>query len=95
MSLNPEPPFVPTLAIDPPAVSLVPQATQAFQATINYPEGVRYIRQPVRWRVLETDGGTITAVGLYTAPKAPGTYHVEARREDFKDVVATATVTVQ
>jgi len=92
---KPAEPFAPRLALRPVAVSLARGATQSFQAEINYPEGMRYMRQPVAWRVVELEGGTITATGLYTAPEAPGTFHVEVRREDFPGVIATATVTVK
>jgi len=92
---KPTEPFVPRLALRPVAVSLARGATQSFQAEINYPEGMRYLRQPVAWRVVEPDGGTVTAVGLYTAPTVPGTFHVEVRREDFPGITAAATVTVK
>ncbi len=92
---KPAEPFVPRLALRPVAVGLARGATQGFQAEINYPEGMRYLRQPVAWRVVEPEGGTITAAGLYTAPAVPGTFHVEVRREDFPDITATATVTVK
>lgn len=88
-------PFVPSLTLRPVAVSLGAGATQAFQAEINYQEGVRYLRQPVGWRVVEPTGGAITGAGIYTAPAIAGTYHVEVRREDFPDVTTTATVTVK
>ncbi|WP_285571232.1 hypothetical protein [Geothrix limicola] len=88
-------PFVPVLSLRPVAVKLGRGATQAFQAEINYLEGVRYLRQPVAWRVMETGGGTITAAGLYTAPDTPGTYHVQVRRDDFPEVTALATVVVK
>ena len=88
-------PFKPTLSLRPVAVSLGKWATQTFHAEINYPEGMRYIRQPVSWRVVEPDGGAIIGAGLYTAPGTAGTYHVEVRREDFPDITATATVKVK
>ena len=88
-------PFVPRLALRPVAVSLAKGASQGFQAEINYPEGIRYLRQPVAWRVVEPEGGTITGAGLYTSPGVAGTYHVEVKREDFPEVTATATVTVK
>jgi hypothetical protein len=88
-------PFKPALSLRPVAVSLAKGATQAFQAEINYPEGVRYIRQPVAWSVVEAEGGAITGAGLYTAPATAGTYHVQVKREDFPEVTATATVTVK
>lgn len=88
-------PFVPTLVLRPTAVALIPGASQAFQAEINYPEGVRPLRQPVAWSVVEPGGGTITPAGVYTAPARYGTFHVEARREDFPDLRVAATVVVR
>ncbi len=88
--------FKPTLAINPKAVTLAAGVTQSFSAQINYePNGPRYPRQPVKFTVLETSGGTITRTGLYTAPTAPGTYHVKAEREDHPGVADTATITVE
>jgi len=92
---KPAEPFVPSLTLRPVAVSLAKGATQVFQAEINYQEGVRYLRQPVGWRVVEDAGGNINGAGLYTAPEAAGTYHVQVRREDFPEVTAVATVTVK
>ena len=37
-------PFKPSLSLRPVAISLAKGATQAFQAEINYPEGMRYMR---------------------------------------------------
>lgn len=92
---KPTEPFKPTLRLRPVAVSLAKGTTQAFQAEINYPEGMRYMRQPVAWSVMEADGGAITGAGLYTAPAVVGTYHVQVKREDFPEITATATVTVK
>lgn len=92
---KPKEPFKPALSLRPVAVSLARGATQAFQAEINYPEGVRYLRQPVGWRVVEPEGGSITGAGLYTAPAAAGVYHVQVRREDFPEITTVATVTVK
>ncbi len=88
-------PFVPTLSLRPTAVVLTRGASQAFQAEINYPPEVRYLRQPVLWRVVEPGGGTLTPAGVYTAPATPGTYHVHAMRDDYPTLSATATVTVK
>ena len=41
------------------------------------------------WNVTETGGGTVDAAGVYTAPLAPGTYHLVA-----SDGIASATATV-
>jgi hypothetical protein len=92
---KPPEPFVPAISLRPVAVSLAKGASQPFQVEINYQEGVRYVRQPVGWRVQEPEGGTINGAGIYTAPNTAGTYHVEVRREDFPDVHTTATVTVK
>ncbi len=91
----PPEPFIPRLSLRPVAVSLLAGATQTFQVEINYPEGARYLRQPVGWGVLEAGGGTINPAGLYTAPATAGTYHVRVTREDFPEITATATVTVK
>lgn len=88
-------PFVPGLALRPTAVVLARGASQAFQAEINYPPEVRYLRQPVLWRVVEPGGGTLTPAGVYTAPATPGTYHVHAMRDDYPNLSAVATVTVK
>ncbi len=95
MPAPPAEPFRPTLRLRPTSVSLMPGATQDFQAEVNYPEGLRPLRQPVSWSVVEPDGGTITPAGLYTAPAHTGTFHVRVSREDFPNLSATATVTVQ
>jgi hypothetical protein len=92
---KPAAPFIPTLNLRPVTVSLAAGASQPFQAEINYQGGVRYLRQPVGWRVVEPNGGSITGAGLYTAPGAAGTYHVEVMREDFPDIRAVATITVK
>ncbi|HEX9011751.1 MAG TPA: hypothetical protein VF804_15400 [Holophagaceae bacterium] len=91
----PPQPFTPTLVLRPTVVALIPGATQAFQAEINYPEGVQPLRQPVKWSVIESDGGTITPSGVYTAPARYGTFHVEAQREDFPGKRVAATVVVR
>jgi len=92
---KPAEPFQPALSLRPVSVSLAAGATQSFQVEINYQEGVNYVRQPVGWRVVESGGGTITSAGLYTAPRAAGTYHIQVRREDFPEMTAVATVTVK
>jgi len=72
------------LLILPSSASLPPGASQAFTAQVS---GVA--NPAVTWNVMEgTAGGSITATGLYTAPPAPGVYHIGA-------VSAAAGETVQ
>lgn len=88
-------PFQPVLEVQPTALSLGMGGTRYLLASINYPDGIFYIRQPVSWSVVEVDGGKVDAIsGLYTAPMKPGTYHVRATRDDFPAVVKLVTVTV-
>ena len=87
--------FKARLTLRPVGVTLARGATQAFQAEINYPEGISYFRQPVSWRVVEPEGGAVSRAGLYTAPSQAGTFHIQARRDDFPEVFAVATVTVK
>ncbi len=90
-----QPAFQPFLRLSPMEASTTPGGEVRFSASINYdPAGPRYIRQPVTFRVEEAEGGTMELGGLYTAPARPGVYHVVARRDDFPDVQARATVTV-
>ena len=92
---KPAEPYVPTLSLRPVTVSLGAGATQIFQAEINIQKDVLIPGGPVGWRVVEPGGGTITTAGLYTAPTTPGIYHVQVRREDYKEITAMATVTVK
>jgi Tol biopolymer transport system component len=64
------------------ASSLVGQSAQ-FSANI-----------PVNWTVKENNGGTITASGLYTAPKNVGAFHVVATSKTDTTQSATASVDV-
>jgi hypothetical protein len=88
-------PFQPFLSLRPVSAGLVPGASQAFQAELNYPDGVRPPVQPVVWRVMEPGGGTISATGLYTATPTPGVYHVQVLRVDFPEITAVAAVRVK
>ncbi|TDP62562.1 protease complex subunit PrcB family protein [Roseateles toxinivorans] len=88
-------PFQPVLEVQPTTLSLGMGSTRYLLASINYPDGIFYIRQPVSWSVVEADGGKVDAIsGLYTAPMKPGTYHVRATRDDYPAVVKLVTVTV-
>ena len=89
--------FQPFVDLDPKAATVAPGGTVAFHAAMNYPEGKRYIRQPVKWEVMEKEGGSVTMNGLYTAPASAGTYHVKVTRTDPEGhgLSYTATVTVK
>ena len=91
------PDFKPTLDLSPTQAQAAPGASVVFHAAMNYPEGIRYIRQPVRWDVMEKDGGSITMNGVYTAPATAGTFHVRVTRTDEagQGLSRTATVTVK
>jgi len=72
-----------SVVITPSSSRLSPGGSQTFTSNT-----------PVQWSVKETDGGYITPAGLYTAPGAPGTFHVVATRLDDAAKKATATITV-
>ncbi len=91
-SAAPPPPPPPTVAvvISPNTVTLPAGGAQTFTATV---EGSA--NTAVTWSVQEgAAGGTITSSGVYTAPQAPGTYHVVATSVADNTKSATATLTV-
>jgi Tol biopolymer transport system component len=49
---------------------------------------------PVTWAVTESNGGSITSAGLYTAPKNVGSFHIVATSTQDKSKSATASVDV-
>ncbi len=79
------------LMVLPSSAGLAPGAGRGFQAQVS-----GMANPTVSWSVEEgTAGGTITAAGLYTAPPAPGVYHVIALASAGGDTVrGLATVTV-
>lgn len=48
----------------------------------------------VNWSLEERDGGAITDLGQYTAPKIQGVYHIAATSRAKPDAKSVATVTV-
>jgi hypothetical protein len=70
-------------------VTMSPGAKQAFLADVTGNPDTR-----VTWRVIESGGGIITTDGVYTAPSAPGTYHVAATSIADETVSARATISV-
>src|SRR5205085_3815787 len=78
------------IAVDPLAAALAPGAKLQLSATISGPAD-----RSVVWQVQEGDsGGRIDGSGLYTAPEAPGTYHVVAASHAVPGASVTATVSV-
>ena len=79
-----------TVAISPSSASVQAGATQAFTASVTGATNTS-----VSWSVAEgSSGGAVTSSGVYTAPSAPGSYHVVAASEAKPSATATAVVTV-
>ena len=78
-----------TVSITPSEVTLFARETHGFAATVTG-AGDR----TVTWAVDEENGGTITDLGLYTAPTIQGVYHVTATSKANPQKKAVATVTV-
>lgn len=79
-----------SVAIEPAAVTLPPGGRFRFAATVSASD-----RTAVNWEIEEgTVGGSIDSDGNYTAPTAPGTYHVVATSvaDPTKRAEATAEV---
>lgn len=83
------------LRVEPTQVDVAPGAAFTFRPNLNYPPDRRYLRPPVKWSVQEAEGGSIDAMGHYTAPGSPGVFHVLVERTDVDGVKAVATVTVK
>jgi len=78
-----------TIAVRPGSASLAQAESALFAATVTGTADTA-----VTWSLAEgSAGGTVSATGLYTAPAAPGTYHVVVRSVEG-GVQATATVVV-
>jgi len=78
-----------TVTIIPPKATLFAGETQTFVATV-----IGIDNNTVNWSIAEEDGGTITDMGLYTAPKIQGVYHITATSRGRPEVMAVATITV-
>lgn len=82
------PPSV-SVSISPNTKTLTTGATATFSATV-----FGSANQSVTWSVVESDGGSITSAGVYTAPAIPGTFHVKAVATADANASAQATVIV-
>jgi hypothetical protein len=80
---------MPQITIDPVAATLRPDGTGTFAATVS-----GLTNTAVNFTIQESAGWLINSAGLYTAPAAPGFYHVVAASVDEATVTASATVTV-
>lgn len=78
-----------TVTVAPETATIKAGASQTFVATVT---GTK--KTDVTWSVEESNGGTISASGVYTAPATAGTYHVRATSVDDKKKSATAAITV-
>jgi len=75
--------------IDPPEATLYVGESLRFAALAGGAKNAA-----VKWSIQEPEGGRITDVGVYTAPRAIGIYHVVASSNTNPHAKATATVTV-
>ena len=77
------------VTVNPATVSLQTGQQQGFTATVTGTSNTA-----VTWSVVEAGGGGVSSAGLYTAPAAPGTFHVRATSVADSSKSAQATVTV-
>lgn len=77
------------VTISPSFASVATGGTCSFSATV-----IGATNQGVIWSVVESNGGSITQGGVYTAPQTAGTFHVTATSTADTSISATATVTV-
>jgi hypothetical protein len=75
--------------ISPASVTLSPQGTEAFSATVS---GLADTN--VTWSVQDAGGGSISNTGFYTAPVVAGFYHVIATSTTSSNYSGTATIAV-
>lgn len=78
------------VVINPANITINVADTAGFSASI--PGATE---QAVSWGVLEAGGGTMTATGMYTAPRVAGTYHVMATSVVDETQSGVVTINVQ
>lgn len=78
-----------TLSVTPSTIAVRTGDKLQFGATLTGADD-----KAVTWAVQETDGGTITGAGEYTAPMSTGTFHVTATSVARPALKAAATVNV-
>ncbi len=77
------------VAVTPNVATIKVGGTQSFQASVTGTD-----KTQVSWSVDESNGGSVTTGGVYTAPSTAGTYHVRATSVQDKKKSAAATITV-
>ena len=77
------------VTITPAKATVFSGETQTFAASVFGIDS-----QAVDWSIDEKDGGTVSAMGIYTAPKLQGVYHLTATSRSRPDAKAVATITV-
>ena len=77
------------VSLSPHIASVEPGKTTSFTVNVTGAQS-----QAVNWSVRESNGGTVTSSGLYSAPATPGTFHVVATSVEDPNSSDTATVNV-
>jgi hypothetical protein len=80
------------VSISPAAVTLAAGASTTLTATVTGTTSGQ--STAVTWSVQESNGGSVTSAGRYTAPPTAGTFHVVATSAADPSRSASATVTV-
>jgi WD40 repeat protein len=77
------------VSISPPIANVIQGGTQSFTAQVTNTSN-----SAVNWTVQEGAGGSITSIGVYTAPNKGGTFHVIATSQADTSKSSTAIATV-
>jgi len=78
------------ITLSPTSASVSIGGTQSFTATVTNASDTT-----VTWKVMESNGGSVSTTGVYMAPGSAGVYHVIATSNADATKSATATVTVK
>ncbi len=76
--------------VRPPSANLSAGGSVAFAAAVTGTADTAVV-----WTIVEQGGGTVDTTGLYTAPAAPGTFHVRATSHANAQAFGESTVNVQ
>jgi hypothetical protein len=78
-----------SVTVDPAYAYVAPSGTTPFAARV-----AGTTNTAVNWTVVETNGGTVSGTGLYTAPTGTGTFTVKATSQADTGKWGTASVVV-